>query len=141
MVGGEIMPTTLDLINLEKIASIIFIISSFLSLFSAFKAEQVEVEKQQGIQTSPGSSTAVTQSTKLGLDATKTAVLAYIIFFVVAVLRKNQLEQEIQAGTTSTSTIPNIFIITGFFIAILGGILRVPAIEQRLKDASRPVIL
>lgn len=135
------MPTTLELITFEKIASIIFIISSFQSLFSAFKAEQAEVERQQGIQASPGSTTTATQSTKLGLDATKSAVLAYIIFFIVAILRKNQLEQEKQAGTTNISTIPNIYIIIGFLISILGAMVRVPAIEQRLEEASRPVIL
>lgn len=134
------MPTTLDLINSEKFASLIFIISSCLSLVSACEAERYELEKQLGIPSSD-IKTSAASSTKFGLDSTLTALLAYLIFIIVAVIRKNQLEQQISSGSTKTSTLPNVLIISGFIVSIIGNIIRIPAILQRLEEAQRPVIL
>lgn len=135
------MPTTLELINFEKLAAIIFIISSFQALSSSFKAEQAELEKQQGTEVSSGMSTATAESNKLALDSTWLAVIAYLIYLIVSILRKNQIEQKIQSGTTNMSIIPNIIIVTGFIVSVLGGIIRIPAIQQRLAEAQVPVIL
>lgn len=135
------MPTTFDLINLEKLAAIIFIISSLQALSSSFKAEQAELEKQQGTQVSSGTSTASAESNKLALDSTWTAIAAYIIYLVVAIIRKNQVEQQIQSGTTNISITPNILLVTGFIVSLIGPIIRIPAIQQRLAEAQVPVIL
>lgn len=135
------MPTTLDLIRVENLASIIFIISSFQSLFSGFKAEQVELEKNRNPQKSSGSNPATVESIQLALDSTWTATLAYLIFLITAEFRKEQLEQQIKSGTTNVSITPNILLISGFSIAVIAGIIRLPAIEQRLAEAQRPVVL
>lgn len=130
------MPSTLDLINAEKLAAVIFIISSFQALFSAFEAEKSELEKDEKMKVSEG-----VLATRLGLASTNTGILGYLIFLIVAILRKNQLEEEIRAGTKKTTTTPNIFIISGLIVAIIGGIMRLPGIQQRLQEATVPVIL
>lgn len=136
------MPTTLDLINSEKIAATIFIIASFQALGSAFEAERAELEKQQGATAQPSSSTTATvNSSQLALDSTLTGTLGFLIYLIVAIVRKSQLEEEIKAGTSKVSIIPNIFIISGFIVSIIGNIMRVPAIKQRLEEAQEPVIL
>lgn len=135
------MPSELGLISSEKIAAILFIISSFQSLFSSLKAEEVELEKQQNKKTTPRITNLTRESIQLALDSTWIALLAYLLFLIDAKERKDQLEQQIQAGTTNISTIPNELLILGFTLSTIGSITRIPAIEQRLAEAQTPVIL
>lgn len=135
------MPTTLDLINFEKLAAITFMISSLQALGSAFKAEQVELEKQQDAAPSSAPNNATVESNQLALQSVLTTTLAYIIYLIVAIFRKKQVEQQIQSGTTNLSLTPNILLISGFALATLAAFIRIPAIQQRLAESQVPVIL
>ena len=135
------MPTTLDLINFEKLAAVIFIISGFLALGSAFKAEESELEKQQDTVISSVANNSTVETDQLALQATSSGIIAYLIYLIIAVFRKEQIEQQIQSGTTNSSLIPNILLILGFTLAIVAGLIRIPAIEQRLEESRTAVVL
>ena len=136
-----LLPTTLDLINFEKLAAVIFIISGFLALGSAFKAEESELEKQQDTVISSVANNSTVETDQLALQATSSGIIAYLIYLIIAVFRKEQIEQQIQSGTTNSSLIPNILLILGFTLAIVAGLIRIPAIEQRLEESRTAVVL
>ncbi len=136
-----LLPTTLDLINFEKLAAVIFIISGFLALGSAFKAEESELEKQQDTVISSVANNSTVEADQLALQATSSGIIAYLIYLIIAVFRKEQIEQQIQSGTTNSSLIPNILLILGFTLAIVAGLIRIPAIEQRLEESRTAVVL
>lgn len=135
------MPTTLELIQYERMASIISIISSFQGLFSSYKAEEAELEKQRNKTSSSRDKNAARESTQLVLDSTWTGIISYIIFLTTLNIRRDMLKKDIEAGTTNVSIVPTDIIILGLTIALIGSIIRVPAIEQRLSEAQFPVIL
>jgi hypothetical protein len=135
------LPTTLDLINSEKLAAVLFIISGFWGLGSAFKAEQSELEKQQATVTSSVANNSTVEANQLALQSTLAGTIAYIIYLTVAIFRKEQVEQEIQSGTTDISLTPNILLIVGFVLALLGSFIRIPAIKQRLDESQIAVVL
>lgn len=134
------MPTDLDLIKFEQIANTLFLIATFYAFSSGDKAAQNVIEKQEN---APPSSTtsAAEESAQLALSSTILSVASYVIYLVVAVTRKNKLEQENQAGTSSTSITPIIMIALGFTLSLIGTIIRIPAIQQRIREAQVPVIL
>ncbi|MEL7566160.1 MAG: hypothetical protein AAGU27_14910 [Dehalobacterium sp.] len=131
------MPTELDLINFEKIAAILFIISGVEALSSAYKAEQAELEKQQNPINPSNLKTADIETAQLALDSTFTTFWGYIIYLIIAVIRKNQ----IQASSPTKSIAPNLLLIIGFIFSIIGIIIRIPAIQQGLSEAQEPIIL
>jgi hypothetical protein len=135
------LPTTLDLINFEKLAAVLFIISGFWALGSSFKAEQSELEKQQTTVMSSVANNSTVEANQLALESTLAGTIAYIIYLTVAIFRKEQIEQEIQSGTTDTSLTPNILLILGFVLALLGSFIRIPAIKQRLDESQIAVVL
>jgi hypothetical protein len=135
------LPTTLDLINSEKLAAVLFIISGFWGLGSAFKAEQSELEKQQATVTSSVANNSTVEANQLALQSTLAGTIAYIIYLTVSIFRKEQVEQEIQSGTTDISLTPNILLIVGFVLATLASFIRIPAIKQRLDESQIAVVL
>lgn len=132
------MPTELQLINYEKFASLVFIYSGFLSLFSSFEAEKYELEKQTEAS---GSNESTMMADKLALDSTFTEIFSFSIFLIVAIFRTNALEQKIASGESKISILPNIILVSSFIIGTMSGIIRVPAIQQRLVSGQTPVIL
>lgn len=135
------LPTTLDLINSEKLAAVFFIVSGFLALGSAFKAEESELEKQQDTVMSSVANNSTVEANQLALQSTLSGTIAYIIYLTVAIFRKELIEKQIQSGNTNASIIPNILLILGFAIAIIAGFIRIPAIQQRLDESQMPVVL
>ena len=130
-----------NLINSEKLAAVLFIISGFWALGSAFKAEQSELEKQQAAVTSSVANNSTVEANQLALQSTLAGTIAYIIYLTVSIFRKEQIEQEIQSGTTDMSLTPNILLILGFVLAILASFIRIPAIQQRLDESQIAVVL
>jgi uncharacterized membrane protein len=147
------MPTNLDLINFEQAGNVLFIISSLLSILSGLRAEQVEIENQKGRisssvnrqnkkdTTSNGTKKATVESIQFALDSTLIAALCYVIFIIVAMIRTEKLEQENMISSKKTSIWPIRTITFGFIVSLIGAIIRVPAIQERLAEAQVPVIL
>lgn len=134
------MPTNLELIKYEQLANTLFIIATLFAFASGNQATQHEIEKQQDTPPSGSTATAV-NSAQYALYSTLLSVASYVIYVIIATLRKSNLEQEIQAGTTSISLTPNIIIILGFTISLLGTLIRIPALQQRIREAHGVVIL
>lgn len=133
------MSTELNLISFEQLANIIFLISTFYSIESGNKAAQSAIDKQQGTSssgpTSPGASSA-----QLAFTSTSLSAVSYIIFLLVSIARKNQLESQTLAGTTTTSIWPIATIAFGFVISLVGAIVRLPAIQERIREAQEVVL-
>lgn len=134
------MPTNLELIKYEQLANTSFIISTLYAFASGNQAAEHEIEKLQDTPPS-GSTSAAVNSAQYALFSTLFSVASYIIYVAVAILRKSNVEQEIQTGATNISITPNIIIILGFTISLLGTIIRIPAIQQRIREAHGVVIL
>lgn len=151
--GDVVMPTNLDLINFEQVGNVLFIISSLLSILSGLRAEQVEIENQKGRissnvnrqnkkdTTSNGTKRTTVESIQFALYSTFIAILCYVIFIIVAMIRTEKLEQENMTSSTRTKIWPIRTITFGFIISLIGAIIRVPAIQERLSEAQVPVIL
>jgi ABC-type Fe3+ transport system permease subunit len=133
------MTTALNLINFEQLANTLFLIATFYSFASGNQATQSILEKQQGTPLS-GSTSSAEKSAQFAFIATSLTAAAYIIFTLVSVARRNQLEKDILAGTSNTSVTPTSNIALGFAIALIGGIIRLPAIQQRIKEAQAVIL-
>lgn len=133
------MSTELNLISFEQLANIIFLISTFYSIESGNKAAQSVIEKQQGTPpsgpASPGASSA-----QLAFISTSLSALSYIIFILVSIARKNQLESQTLAGTTTTPIWPIATIAFGFVISLAGAVVRLPAIQERIRESQEVVL-
>jgi uncharacterized membrane protein (DUF485 family) len=139
MIGGENVTPELNLINFEQLGNTLFLISTFYAFASGNQATQHELEKQQGTPLS-GSTSSAEKSAQFAFLSTLFTVAAYVIFTLVGVARRNQLEKDILAGTTNTSVTPISNITLGFAISLLGAIVRLPAVQQRIKEAQEVVL-
>lgn len=139
MIGGENVTPELNLINFEQLGNTLFLISTFYAFASGNQAAQHELEKQQGTPL-PGSTSSAEKSAQFAFLSTFYTAAAYIIFTLVSVARRNQLEKDILADTINISVTPISNIALGFAISLVGVIIRLPAIQQRIKEA-REVIL
>lgn len=133
------MSTELNLINFEQLANIIFLISTFYSIESGNQAAQSAIEKQQGTYPS-GPTTSGARSAQLAFVSISLTAAAYLIFTLVSIARKNQLESETLAGTTTTSIWPIATIAFGFILSLVGVVVRLPAVQQRIKEAQEVVL-
>lgn len=133
------MNTELNLINFEQLANTLFLIATFFSFASGNQATQSVLEKQQGTPPS-GSTSSGKKSAQFAYLATSFTVGAYIIFTLVSIARRNQLEKEKLAGTSTTSIAPISTIGLGFAISLVGSIIRLPAIQQRIREAQTVIL-
>jgi uncharacterized membrane protein (DUF485 family) len=133
------MPTELNLINFEQLGNAIFLVATLYAFASGNQAKQRELEKQQGISPSGSISTAE-KSARFAFISTCFSVAAYIIFTLVGAARKNSLEKDILSGTTNISLTPSIVLTLGFAVALLGAIIRLPAIQQRIREAQEVIL-
>lgn len=133
------MPTAFDLIDSENIAQAIFILSSLLGIESGNKGKEAELQKEEGLAAKSQKTTIKT--TEIAIYSILLSVLSYLIFLKVAVLRKDQVLQEIQAGNSNESIRPNMIIIISFIFSIIGTLLRLKVANQKLEEAQLPISL
>lgn len=133
------MTPELNLLNLEQLGNAFFLISTFYGFASGNQAIQNELAKQQGSPIS-GATSSAEKSSQLAFIATSYSIAAYVVFTLVSLARRNQLERDMLAGTSNISVAPTSTIALGFTIALLGGIIRLPAIQQRIREAQEVIL-
>lgn len=138
-VGGENMTPDLGLINFEQLANTSFLISTMYAYSSGNQAAQRELEKVQ--ETSPYTSASTAEkSAQFALISTYFSAAAYFILTLVSITRRNQLERGILEGTSNVSIGPTTNIILGFAFALVGAIIRLPALQQRVREAQEVIL-
>ncbi len=133
------MPTELNLINFEQLANTLFLIGTFYSYASGNQATKSVLEKQQGLSNSDPTSSSE-KSAQFAYAATGFSAAAYVILSLAALARRNMLVKETLAGTTTTSIAPISTIATGFAIALFATLIRLPAIQQRIREAQMVIL-
>jgi hypothetical protein len=133
------MPTVFDLIDSENLAQAIFILSSLLGIEAGFTGKKAELLKEQG--SAAESQKTTIKTTEIAINSNLLSLLSYLIFLIVAIQRKNQVLQEIQAGNSNASIKPNNIIIVSFIFSLIGTSLRLMVANQRLEEAQLPVSL
>lgn len=133
------MPTELNLINFEQFGNFLFLISTFYAFASGNQATKSVLEKQQSIPNS-GIPSSSEKSAQLAFLSTSFSAAAYVLFTLIAITRRNQLEKETIAGTTTTSIAPISTIAIGFAIALFASIIRLPALQQRIREAQMVIL-
>lgn len=127
----------LQLANYQITASIIYIIAYFIVIISANQDRQVILQRQFG---SDKSSNLPDPAKTLALG-TKLILISSIIIALTAFARLREREREIQAGTSTSSIIPNILIFRGSMFSVLGNLLKVIGTQQRANEAGVQVAI
>lgn len=139
MTNPDLSTTGLDLqlINYETVAFIIYIIGYSIAIVSANQNRQVILQRQFG---SDKSSNLPDPAKTIAL-ATKITLISSIIIALTAFARLREREREIQAGTSTSSIVPNILIFRGGILSVLGNLFKAIGTQQRANEAGAQVTI
>ena len=137
------MPTVFELAEWEKIASVIYIVGSVLTIIAANETQRMEVQSQTSSEAA-----SATQPASIPLTPTQLVVIIstiYVIgnsiFGLTAFSRLWQVEEGIQADTENASPEPNYYITFGWVLGIIGSILRLIGAQLRCAQEQPITIL
>lgn len=127
----------LCLIRRERIAAIVAIVAYIFILISTNQAEAeiVAKEKKEKIK-HPFGSSAQTIAIATVLLLINIAILAQIAF-----IRLREKQEQIIKGEKTDSIIPNINLVTGLGIGVLGNTLRAIGALQRAGESGSPITI
>lgn len=126
----------LELIEKEISGSILVIFAYIILIISADQARQSILENAEGMKSSSGS-----QSAELAAFGSGLVLLSNIILGEVAFARLKELQDSIEAGTSTLSIIPNLNISTGYSFTILGNMFKSLGAFQRVAEQAQTTIL
>jgi uncharacterized membrane protein YidH (DUF202 family) len=142
----------LELLRKETTATFISILASVIVLISIQKSRQVifnriaQENQQQGNQQTQQNQQQQSNSSKptpseITLLALFVGLVSNLIYTKIAFIRFDEISSQIQAGTTNRTTTPNINIIVGFLIIIIGSLLKITGAIQRINEDAQVTIL
>lgn len=131
------MPSELQLIRIGRLGTIISILSSILFLISADESEQIQLCKDYG-KTPPEFHPTPAEIVFAGILI---GTLSSYISYEVAKARLEQLKKESHANVKQVSLEPNIFIVNGILLSVVGGILSSIGVFQKIKQEQNIVII
>lgn len=131
------MPREIDLINLEKTASIILIMGYIVLYISAIQSEKLEMSRQSDT----AASDTQLNSAQLVALSSWIRLTGIILLTYIAILRLGQRAQSIQAGESSNSITPNIYITSGSIISLAGFILLSFGSQLRANEPGTNITL
>ncbi|MDP4145234.1 MAG: hypothetical protein Q8936_12260 [Bacillota bacterium] len=132
------MPLEYRLLQFEKVSSLIAIIGAVLLYISASKAQVIEIEQAQGIQTN---STEISPS-QITAIAERILLIGRTLSAIIAKTRLKEREQQVILGkNTAASLEPNILINNGHWIVVLGTIIIAIGTQKRANQGAQITIV
>lgn len=131
------MPSELQLIRLGRLSTIISMLSSVLFLISADKSEQIQLCKIHG-ETPPQSNPSPAE---IVLAALLIGILSNYISYQIAKTRLDALEKESHTSDKEIPLQPNVLIVTGILLAIIGGILSSTGALQKIQQEETIILI
>lgn len=120
------MPTDIELAELEKVASVIYIIGAIIAIISANKTQQMKIQGQ----TTFSVPTPAQLSVIIGLIY----LIGNVIYELIAYVRLKKVEEDIKTGTEKGSIMPNVYINIGWILGIAGSIFRIIGAKLRVEQ-------
>lgn len=137
------MPSDYELAEQEKVASVIYIIAAIITIISANRTQQMELEKQisGGVSSNIPPVNPPPTPTQLALLISWIYAIGNIIFGKIAYSRLRKVQEGILSGTETGSAIPNVYITFGWALGIIGSLFRVAGAQLRLEQQQPITIL
>ncbi|MDP4090562.1 MAG: hypothetical protein Q8930_15030 [Bacillota bacterium] len=126
----------LCLINREIFGAIVLIIAYVILIISAEQDRQQILQEQAGVQGQNPNLNPV----GLAAAASWLTLTGVIILAGIAFQRLEELQSEVQSGSSKTPLMPNINIAAGYILSILANTIKAIGVQQRY-ELQQPVVI
>lgn len=136
------MPSDFELAELEKVAAVIYITGAIVTIISANKTQQIQIQKQLIGRDSDEQtvSSPLPTPTQLAIAVSWIYLIGNIVFGHIAYTRLIEIQREIRIGTEKRSALPNIYITFGWLLGIAGSLVRLYGVQLRAAQ-NQPITI
>lgn len=119
----------LELIQIQITGSIIGLLTYIVSIISANQSRQIILQRATGMQSSN-----TLHPEQLAALSSFLSLLKDIILGNVAFVRLKELEDSIKSGTSKLSITPDVNIVTGYSLDVLGNFIKLLGNLQKVNE-------